>query len=69
MKLKLKQKMYYDITARRLEPLLGSDVRIEHPNSWNRKATVLKEESPRSFTVKTEDGQVIRRKQKESGGL
>ena len=65
MKLKLKQKMYYETTARRLESLRESDVvRIEDPNSWNRKATVLKEVTPRSITIKTENGQVIRRNRK-----
>lgn len=62
MTLKVKQKTSYNTTARRLEPLQERDVmKIEDPNSWNRRATVLKEVSPSSFTVKTEDGQVIRR--------
>ena len=54
--------MDYDRTARRLEPLHEMDVvRIEDPDAWTRKATVLSEVDPRSYTVRTENGQVLRR--------
>ncbi|CAK6981306.1 uncharacterized protein K02A2.6-like [Scomber scombrus] len=62
MRLKYRQKMNYDKTARQLEPLQERDVvRIEGPEFWDRKATVLSEVGPRSFVVKTENGQVLRR--------
>lgn len=62
MQLKWAQKKHHDKTARRLEPLSEHDVvRIEEPHSWSRKAVVLKEVGPRSYAVKTEDGQVLRR--------
>uniref|UniRef100_A0A3B4TFD4 Uncharacterized protein n=1 Tax=Seriola dumerili TaxID=41447 RepID=A0A3B4TFD4_SERDU len=62
MRLKHRQKMNYDKTARCLEPLQEKDVvRIEGPDFWARKATVLSEVGPRSFVVKTENGQVLRR--------
>ncbi|KAK7886282.1 hypothetical protein WMY93_025903 [Mugilogobius chulae] len=61
-KLKHRQKMAYDKSTRRLEPLFERDsVRIEGPDCWDRKATVLSEVGPRSFVVETEDGQRIRR--------
>ena len=45
-----------------LKPLSRYDVvRIEDPNAWNRKATVLQEISPSSYTVRTEDGQILKR--------
>lgn len=60
--LKLKQKENYDKSTRRLEALLKDDaVRIEDHNTWDRKATVLEEVGPRSFTVQTDDGQVLKR--------
>ncbi len=62
MRLKHRQKTNYDKTARCLEPLQERDVgRIEGPDFWARKATVLSEVGPRSFVVKTENGQVLRR--------
>lgn len=62
MQLKRAQKKHHDKTARNLKPLSESDVvRIEEPDAWNRKAVVLKEVGPRSYTVRTEDGQVFRR--------
>lgn len=39
-------------------------VRIEDPDSWNRKATVLSEVGSRSFAVKMENGQVLGRNRK-----
>ncbi|MGH0128263.1 UNVERIFIED_CONTAM: hypothetical protein FKN15_034099 [Acipenser sinensis] len=60
--LKWKQKQNYDKATKSLKPLSRYDVvRIEDPNAWNRKATVLQEISPRSYTVRTEDGQILRR--------
>uniref|UniRef100_A0A3Q3MPL7 Integrase catalytic domain-containing protein n=1 Tax=Labrus bergylta TaxID=56723 RepID=A0A3Q3MPL7_9LABR len=59
---KMKQKSFYDKTAKQL-PTLSTDntVKIEEPNGWKTKATVLQEVAPRSFTVKTEEGQILRR--------
>lgn len=58
MQLRWAQKKHHDKAARTLKPLLEHDVvRIEEPHSWSRKAVVLKEVCPRSYTVKTEDGQ------------
>ena len=59
---KVKQKSFYDLTAKPL-PLLSSNdtVRIEHVNGWKTKATVLQEVAPRSFIVRTKDGQILRR--------
>uniref|UniRef100_A0A3B3XIK9 Integrase catalytic domain-containing protein n=1 Tax=Poecilia mexicana TaxID=48701 RepID=A0A3B3XIK9_9TELE len=60
--LKLKQKENYDKTARRLRALEENDtVRVEDHGMWERKATVLKEVSPRSYEIRTDDGQVLRR--------
>lgn len=62
MRLKHRQKMNYDRTARSLEPLQERDsVKIEGPDFWARKATVLGEVGPRSFVIETEDGKVLRR--------
>ncbi|XP_030587995.1 uncharacterized protein K02A2.6-like [Archocentrus centrarchus] len=62
MKLKQRQKRNYDKTARNLVPLQEKDVvRIDGPELWDRKATVLQEVGPRSFVVETENGQVLRR--------
>ncbi len=51
--------MNYNKAAQRLEPL--DDVGIEDPDAWSRKSTVLNEVEPRSYTVKTENEQVLRR--------
>lgn len=54
--------MFYDVSAKPLSPLERNDpVRIEDDEGWNTKATVLQEVAPRSYTVETEDGQVVRR--------
>lgn len=59
---KMKQKMYYDTTAKLLPALTSNDeVRIEDPDGWKTKGTVLQEVAPRSYTVRTEAGQVLRR--------
>lgn len=36
-------------------------MKIEGPDCWDRKATVLSEVGPRSFVVETENGQVLRK--------
>ena len=60
--LQMRQKMNYDKASRSLAPLARHDtVRVEDSNIWSKKATVLEEVSPRSYTVKTEDGQILRR--------
>lgn len=59
---KMKQKSFYDRTAKPLPPLSSNDtVRVEDPVGWRTKATVLQEVAPRSFTVRTEEGQILRR--------
>uniref|UniRef100_A0A8C6T2H6 Integrase catalytic domain-containing protein n=1 Tax=Neogobius melanostomus TaxID=47308 RepID=A0A8C6T2H6_9GOBI len=61
-RLKLRQKMVYDRATKCLEPLCEKDtVRIEGPNCWDRKATVLSEVRPRSYIVEMEDGHKVRR--------
>lgn len=60
--LKLRQKANYDKASKSLEPLSNNDtVRLEDSNTWTKKATVLEEVKPRSYTVRTEDGQILRR--------
>uniref|UniRef100_A0A0S7ESR5 Gypsy retrotransposon integrase-like protein 1 n=1 Tax=Poeciliopsis prolifica TaxID=188132 RepID=A0A0S7ESR5_9TELE len=61
-KQKVKQKSYYDRSAKLLPPLSYQDpVRIQDDEGWKTKATILQEVAPRSFEVKTEDGQILRR--------
>ena len=60
--LQKRQKANYDKSTKSLVPLARHDtVRIHDSTSWSKKATVLEEVSPRSYNVKTEDGQVLRR--------
>ncbi len=60
--LRRRQKINYDKSSRSLVPLVPHDiVRVEGSNSWSKKATVMEEVSPRSYTVRTEDGQILRR--------
>lgn len=60
--LKIRQKTFYDTSAKSLPVLARNDsVRIEDPDGWNTKGTVLQEVAPRSFTVRTEAGHVLRR--------
>ena len=57
-----RQKANYDKASKCLLPLSKHDtVRVEDSNYWSKKATVLKEVGPRSYTVRTEDGQILRR--------
>jgi len=59
---KMKQKLFYDRTAKQLPPLLTNDVvRIKNHDGWKTKATVLQEVAPKSFIVRTEEGQVFKR--------
>ncbi|KAF7641974.1 hypothetical protein LDENG_00266960 [Lucifuga dentata] len=59
--LQKRQKMNYDKSSRSLVPLVRHDtVRLEDSNIWSRKATVLEEISPSSYTIRTEDGQILR---------
>uniref|UniRef100_A0A672HPC8 Integrase catalytic domain-containing protein n=1 Tax=Salarias fasciatus TaxID=181472 RepID=A0A672HPC8_SALFA len=61
-KQKMRQKSFYDVSAKPLSPLTNNDsVRIEDADGWNTKGTVLQEVAPRSFAVQTEDGQILRR--------
>merc|ERR1712168_198482 len=56
-----RQKTNYDKLSKSLLPLSKYDtVRLEDSNYWNKKATVLEEVGPRSYNVRTEDGQVLR---------
>ena len=56
------QKSFYDRTTKHLPPLTTNDtVRIEDADGWSTKATVVQEVAPRSYTVKTDDGQILRR--------
>lgn len=49
-------------TAKQLPLLLGGDtVRVKDPDGWKTKATVLQEVAPRSYNVRTEEGQIFRR--------
>jgi hypothetical protein len=58
---KLKQKKYYDKTAKDLKPLKDGDViRMAFDGGW-RKAQVLKKLDRRTYRVRTEDGRVFRR--------
>ncbi|KAE8291509.1 Retrovirus-related Pol polyprotein from transposon 17.6 Protease [Larimichthys crocea] len=60
--LQKRQKANYDKSTKSLVPLARHDtVRIHDSSTWSKKATVLEEVSPRSYNVKTEDGQVLRR--------
>ncbi|RXN12172.1 Transposon Ty3-G Gag-Pol poly [Labeo rohita] len=59
--LKDRQKFYYDRATKHLQPLVRNDVvRIKDDENWSKKATVMQEVAPRSYTVKTNDGQVFR---------
>lgn len=59
---KMMQKTFYDRTAKQLPPLSRDDsVRIESPEGWMTRATVLQKVAPQSYTVRTKEGQIIRR--------
>uniref|UniRef100_A0A3Q2YZ04 Integrase catalytic domain-containing protein n=1 Tax=Hippocampus comes TaxID=109280 RepID=A0A3Q2YZ04_HIPCM len=64
--LKSKQKQRYDKATKTLPPLVKDDVvRIQDQKMWNKKATVLKEVGPRSYEVRTKDGNVFRRNRRD----
>ena len=58
-----KQRYYYNSSAKELPDIpVGSTVRIRKDNSWPTKAKVIaKAQSPRSYFVKTEEGNTLRR--------
>ena len=58
-----KQRHYYNRSAKELPDIpVGSTVRIRKDNSWPTKAKVVaKAQSPRSYFVKTEGGNTLRR--------
>uniref|UniRef100_A0A3Q2DFB3 Integrase catalytic domain-containing protein n=1 Tax=Cyprinodon variegatus TaxID=28743 RepID=A0A3Q2DFB3_CYPVA len=59
---KMTQKRFYDVSAKPLSPLTNNDtVRIQDADGWHVKGTVVNETAPRSFAVRTEDGQMLRR--------
>lgn len=59
---KMRQKSFYDRTTKHLPPLATNNtVRIEDADGWSTRATVLQEVAPRSYTVRTDDGQILRR--------
>uniref|UniRef100_UPI003AAE90D4 latent-transforming growth factor beta-binding protein 1-like n=1 Tax=Centroberyx gerrardi TaxID=166262 RepID=UPI003AAE90D4 len=64
-RLQQKQKTCHDHTATALAPLQEKDVvRMEGPRSWAKRATVLQQVAPRSYSVMTENGDVFRRNRK-----
>uniref|UniRef100_A0A671MNC0 Integrase catalytic domain-containing protein n=1 Tax=Sinocyclocheilus anshuiensis TaxID=1608454 RepID=A0A671MNC0_9TELE len=64
--LKYRQKFYYDRAAKHLQTLVRDDVvRIKSDENWSKKATVMQEVAPRSYTVKTDDGQIFRRNRRD----
>lgn len=64
---KAKQKFYYDRGTKNLpELLVGDHVRFKHKtNTWTQKANVLSEVQPRSYTIQTEDGALLRRNRRD----
>ncbi|KAL0153721.1 hypothetical protein M9458_050974 [Cirrhinus mrigala] len=64
--LKDRQKFYYDRATKHLQPLARNDVvLIKDDENWSKKATVMQEVAPRSYTVKTNDGQIFRRNRRD----
>lgn len=50
--MKERQKFYYDRATKHLQPLVRNDVvRIKDDENWSKKATVMQEVAPRSYTV------------------
>lgn len=59
---KMRQKSFYDKTTKYLPPLTTNNtVRIQDADGWSTRATVVQEVAPRSYTVRTDDGQILRR--------
>uniref|UniRef100_A0A8C6MIL3 Integrase catalytic domain-containing protein n=1 Tax=Nothobranchius furzeri TaxID=105023 RepID=A0A8C6MIL3_NOTFU len=64
--LQLRQKRNYDKSTRSLEPLVQNDtVRVGDSGRWSRRAAVLGTVGPRSYVVRTEDGQTLRRNRRD----
>ena len=60
-----RQKKYHDRGTKVLPPLqIGAPVRIQQGRTWTPAIVLEKHEAPRSFKVKTEDGQVYHRNRK-----
>ena len=60
-----RQKKYHDRGTKILPPLqVGDPVRIQQGRIWSPAIIMEKHEAPRSFRVRTEDGQVCRRNRK-----
>ena len=58
----MKQKFYYDRTAKQLPPLKSNDVvRFKHNNSWKQAVVVGSHFTPRSYIIQTTNGTILRR--------
>ena len=58
----MKQKFYYDRTAKQLPPLKSNDVvRFKHNYSWKQAVVVGSHFTPRSYTIQTTNGTILRR--------
>ena len=58
----MKQKFYYDRTAKRLPPLKSNDViQFKHNNSWKQTVEVGSHFTLRSYAIQTTDGTILRR--------
>lgn len=56
------QKHYYDRTARPLSSLNpGDEIRVRHENTWNPGIVESKADTPRSYVIRTDKGQKLRR--------
>lgn len=64
---KEKQKFYFDRGTRNLPELhTGDQVRFkDRTNTWSQKGTVLSQVQPRSYTIRTEEGAVLRRNRRD----
>ena len=62
-----KQRYYYNRSAKELPDIpVGFTIRIRKDNSWPMKAKVVaKAQSPRSYFVKTEEGNALRRNRRD----
>uniref|UniRef100_A0A3B3TDV6 Integrase catalytic domain-containing protein n=1 Tax=Paramormyrops kingsleyae TaxID=1676925 RepID=A0A3B3TDV6_9TELE len=56
---KQRQKHHYDKSVKHLKQVNKDDV-VGVKDAWTRKTTVPQEVKPRSYTVKTEDGKILR---------
>lgn len=55
-----KQKHWYDKSSKPLRTLdVGETVRVREDKCWKQKAMVIEETAPRTFKVKTENGQIF----------